>query len=82
MEEVFSVPSVPGLYNEDQLQLRVILETAVRRAGGWYEMAASLQGHEPGSKGTPTVESVARGEKSVAEAGDSSGTQRKGSARR
>jgi hypothetical protein len=40
-EAVFSVRSVPRLYNEDQLPLEKGLETAVRR-GGWYEMAASL----------------------------------------
>jgi hypothetical protein len=52
---VFSVPSVPGLYNEDQLPLRDSLETRVRRVGGWCEMAASLRGLEPGSRGTSTV---------------------------
>jgi hypothetical protein len=30
------------LYNEEQLRLRESLETAVRRAGGWCEMDASL----------------------------------------
>jgi hypothetical protein len=42
LEAVFSVRSVPRLYNEDQLPLRGSLETAVRRAGGWCELAASL----------------------------------------
>jgi hypothetical protein len=40
--EVFSVWSVPRLYNEEQLQLQESLETAVRRIGGLCEMAASL----------------------------------------
>jgi PIN domain nuclease of toxin-antitoxin system len=42
LEAVFSVWSVSGLYNEGQLPLEESLETAVRRAGGWCEMAASL----------------------------------------
>jgi hypothetical protein len=41
--EVFSVQSVPGLCNEEQLRFRESLETAVRRVGGWCEMAASLE---------------------------------------
>jgi hypothetical protein len=48
MEETFIVWSLPRLYNEDQLSLRKSLEMAVRRVGIWYEMAASLQGREPG----------------------------------
>jgi hypothetical protein len=42
LEAVFCVRSVPRLYNEDQLRLRESSETAVRRIGGWCEMAASL----------------------------------------
>jgi hypothetical protein len=34
--------SVPMLYNEEQLRLQESLETAVRRVGGWCEMATSL----------------------------------------
>jgi hypothetical protein len=34
--------SVPKLYNEEQMRLRESPETAVRRAGVWYKMAASL----------------------------------------
>jgi hypothetical protein len=41
-KEVFSVRSVPRLYNEDHLPLRESPETAFRRVGGWCEMAASL----------------------------------------
>jgi hypothetical protein len=41
-EAVFSMRSVPKLYIEDQLRLRESLETAVRKVGGWCEMAASL----------------------------------------
>jgi hypothetical protein len=55
MEETFSVPSIPGLYNEDQLPLQESPEMAVRRVGDWCEMAASLGGCELGSRGTSTV---------------------------
>jgi hypothetical protein len=41
-EVVFYVRSVPRLYNEEQLRLRMSSETVVRRAGGWSEMAARL----------------------------------------
>jgi hypothetical protein len=51
--------SVPRLHNEEQLRLGESLETAVRRAGGWCEMAASLRGREPGSRGTSTGEDTA-----------------------
>jgi hypothetical protein len=40
--EVFSVRSVPRLYNEEQLRLWESFETAVRRVECWCEMAASL----------------------------------------
>jgi hypothetical protein len=39
---MFSVQSVPRLYNEGQLPLEGSLETAVRRVGDWCEMAANL----------------------------------------
>jgi hypothetical protein len=42
LEAVFCVRYVPRLYNECQLSLKESLETAVRRAGGRREMAASL----------------------------------------
>jgi hypothetical protein len=42
LEVVFSVRSVPRLCNEGQLPLEECVETAVRRVGGWCEMAASL----------------------------------------
>jgi hypothetical protein len=42
IEEAFSMPSVPGLYNEDQLPLCESPETAVNRLGGWCEVAGSL----------------------------------------
>jgi hypothetical protein len=42
LEALFSVRSVPRLYNEGQLQLRESLETALRSVGGRCEMAASL----------------------------------------
>jgi hypothetical protein len=41
LEAVFSVWSVPSLYG--QLSLDEILETAMKREGGWCETAASLQ---------------------------------------
>jgi hypothetical protein len=41
LEEVLSVWSVSRLYNEGQLSLEESLETAVRRVGGWCEMAVS-----------------------------------------
>jgi hypothetical protein len=46
LRTVFSVRSVPKLYNEGQLPLEKSLETAVRRVGGWYEMAAKLEASE------------------------------------
>jgi hypothetical protein len=42
LEAVFSVRSVPSLYNEGQLSLEENPETALRTVGGWCEMAASL----------------------------------------
>jgi hypothetical protein len=42
LEEVFSVRSVPSLYNEQQLRLREILETTMRRVRGWCEAATRL----------------------------------------
>jgi hypothetical protein len=41
-EAVFSVWSVLRLYNEEMKRLRESLETAVRRVGGWCEMADSV----------------------------------------
>jgi hypothetical protein len=43
LEAVFSVRSMPRLYNEQQLRLRMSLEIAVRRVGGWCEMAVRLE---------------------------------------
>jgi hypothetical protein len=56
---LFSVRSVPRLYNEDQLPLQGCLETVIRRVGAWCEMAASLRGREPESWGTSTGENTA-----------------------
>jgi hypothetical protein len=42
LEAVFSVRSVPRLFNEGQLPLEESLETAVKRVGGWCKMAATL----------------------------------------
>jgi hypothetical protein len=55
LEAVFSVWSAPRLYKEDQPPLREGPETAVRRVGGWCEMAASLRECEHRSKGMSTV---------------------------
>jgi hypothetical protein len=38
------------LYIEGQPPIWESLETTFRRVGGWCEMAASLPGHEPGSR--------------------------------
>jgi hypothetical protein len=40
LEAAFSVRPVPRLYNEEPIE--ETLMTAVRRAGGWFEMATSL----------------------------------------
>jgi hypothetical protein len=52
------VRSVSRLYNKGQMPLES-LETAVRRVGGWCEVAASLRGREPGSRVTSTDEDTA-----------------------
>jgi hypothetical protein len=52
--------SVLRLYKEDQLPLQRSLETAVRRVGGWCEMAASLRGREPGTEECPLVKTADR----------------------
>jgi hypothetical protein len=54
-KNAFSARSVPSLYNEDQLPLRENPEMVVRGVEGWCEMAARLQGREPGSRVTSTV---------------------------
>jgi hypothetical protein len=51
--DVFVRP-LPGLYNDDQLPVRDSHETAVGREDR-REMAASLRGREPGSRGTSAV---------------------------
>jgi hypothetical protein len=56
LEAVFSVPSVPRIYNDEHLQLGKSLETAVRRVRVWCEIAASLRGREPGSREASTGE--------------------------
>jgi hypothetical protein len=42
LEAMFSVWSVPRVYKEAHLRLQDSLETAMRRVGGRYELAASL----------------------------------------
>jgi hypothetical protein len=42
LEAVFSVRSVSGLYKKAQLLLGETCDTAVRKVGGWCEMAARL----------------------------------------
>jgi hypothetical protein len=38
LEAIFSVQSVPRLYNEGQMPLEKSLEMAVRRVGGWVRL--------------------------------------------
>jgi hypothetical protein len=47
------------IYNKDQLPLRVSLEMAVRRAGGWCEMATSLQA-SLGAEDCPLLEDITK----------------------
>jgi hypothetical protein len=54
MKAKFSVGSMPRLCN-DQMPLQESPEMAVRRVGGWCEMAASLRGRESRSRGSSTV---------------------------
>jgi hypothetical protein len=56
LEVLFSVWSMPRVYNEDQLPLREHSVMVVRRVGGWCVMAASLQGREPQGRGTSAVQ--------------------------
>jgi hypothetical protein len=51
---LFSVRTVPSLYNEDHLSLREGLETVVKRVCGWCQVAASLQRREPECRGRYT----------------------------
>jgi hypothetical protein len=56
---MFSVRLVLRLYNKHQLPLQGSLQIAIRRVGSWREMATSLQGHDPRSRGTFTGEDTA-----------------------
>jgi hypothetical protein len=67
LEAVFSVRSVPRLYNEGHLALRESSETAVRRVGDWWEMAVSMRGREPGSREMSTVTLPSSAVKTVTE---------------
>jgi hypothetical protein len=49
LEAVFSVRSLPRLYNEGQVPLELSLATAVRRVGISYETVADQSGCEHGS---------------------------------
>jgi hypothetical protein len=60
LKVVFSARSMPRLCKKDQLLLRDGPETAVRRLGGWCEMAASLQEHKPGCRGLSLFEDVTK----------------------
>jgi hypothetical protein len=57
LETVFTVRSVPRLYNEDELPIRESLEAGVRIAGV-CEMAASLLGVSLGAEERPPLEDV------------------------
>jgi hypothetical protein len=60
MKAVFSVRSVPKLYNEDQLSLRESPETAVRKGRGYCEMAASLRGRESEAEERQLLEGITK----------------------
>jgi hypothetical protein len=60
LEAVLSVSFVSRLYKEDQLPLRQSLDMAVRRLGVWCEIAVSLRGREPGSRGNLLLEEVTK----------------------
>jgi hypothetical protein len=80
-KETFPMRSVPGRYNEDQLPLRDILETAVRRVEGWVRRPTACEDVSPGTEERPLLtqfESCSSEIKNlVAEAGDSSRTWKK-----
>jgi hypothetical protein len=85
LEAVFSARSVPRLYkyNEDQLSLLTSSETAVSRVGGWCEMASVSQSVSQSvlvesESGVDRRSAGSQLRVAVAEAGDSSGTPRKG----
>jgi hypothetical protein len=52
IEAMFSVMSLPRLYNEQQLPLQESRETAVRRVGVSCETVASWQGRDHGGSGS------------------------------
>jgi hypothetical protein len=58
LEVVFSVRSVPRLYNECQVPLEKSLETAVRRAGGWCEMAPACEDVNAGGGEHPLMKTA------------------------
>jgi hypothetical protein len=61
LEVVFSLRSVPRLYNEDQLQLRESFETAAIKVGGWCEMAApACEDASPEAEERPLMEAVTK----------------------
>jgi hypothetical protein len=76
------VRSVPGLYDEDQLPLCDNLETAVRRVEVGVRWPSACEDVIPVAEECPLLSQlragVVRSEKRVAGAGDSSGTQRRG----
>jgi hypothetical protein len=59
-EETFFAQSVPMLYNKEQVPLQECLEMAVRRVGGWCEMAAACEGMSPGAEERPLLEAVTK----------------------
>jgi hypothetical protein len=63
LEAVFSVRSVPSLYNKGQLPLEVSLETAVKRIGDRSEIGDSQRGREAVNtevEGPTALEAVTR----------------------
>jgi hypothetical protein len=55
---MFSMLSVPRLYNEDRLALRDNLETVVRRVGGWCEMSPASEDVSAGAEECPLLKDV------------------------
>jgi hypothetical protein len=55
LDVVFSVCSMPLVYNGDSCHYETVSEAAVTGIGGWFEMAISLKGHENRSRGTSIV---------------------------
>jgi hypothetical protein len=58
LDAVFSVRSVPRLYNEDQLPLQESRDD--RRVGGWCEMVTACKDVSPGAEECPLLEDITK----------------------